>query len=142
VGPVGPSGEQGPIGLSDTIIHSLQNGEGAPLSKLVPVYKINNTTIGRANDTQINKCVVFGLIYDDIISNDTVGSVCSNGTLEFEENVWLSYLGYPLVAGQTYYLNSNQVNILPDMNSVAVVKLGIGLSSTKFKLQIEQPIYL
>lgn len=144
-GPVGPPGIQGPAGSgggSDYTVTAMQNIDQVAIPKLSPVYRLNINEFGRANDNDINKCNVCGLVYDDLISPLAFGNIVTDGTFELPELTWTSYIGAQLIPGQIYFLNGNGVNTIPDMNSKAVVRLGVAITTTKLKLQIEKPILL
>lgn len=145
VGPIGPPGIQGPAGSgggSDYSIIAMQNTDQGAIPKLAPVYRLNINEFRRANDNDINKCNVCGLVYDDLISPLAFGNIVTDGTFELPELTWTSFIGMALIPGQIYFLNGDGVNTIPDMNSKAVVRLGVAITTTKLKLQIEKPILL
>ena len=125
----------------DIVTVSLQNTD-AQIIRLKPVYKKENGSIGLASDSALTTSKVYGLVYDTSIGNNTFGNIVINGIIDVSESVWLSNLGLNLVAGQQYFLKGSSIDIVPDMTSTAVVRLGTALSSTRFKIEIEEPIIL
>ena len=125
----------------DIVTVSVQNTDST-IIRLKPVYKKVGGDIGLANDQNTSTCKVYGLVYDTSINNNTFGNVVINGIIEFSESVWLSNLNLNLVPGQQYFLKGTSIDTVPDMTSKALVKIGTALSSTRFKLEIEEPIFL
>lgn len=138
-GPMGPKGADGSDGNVLYTISNL-NTESIPLRRGTPVYQLGNNSVGVASNDDILKCRVYGIVYDEIITPDTRGNICTVGIVEATVEEWsdLTDNVNGLTPGLDYFLGlDGKLSQYPDMNAKAVTPVGDALTPTLLSINIK-----
>jgi uncharacterized membrane protein len=130
---------------SESFSFSATNGEASSLIIGTPVV-LNSGQFFNAIANNSNKIRVVGLVLDTSVSSGTTGNVQTSGIFSATTTQWDAITGGSggLSPGPYYLsLTSGQLtNSSPISTGQYVVEIGLALSSTKLKLQIQSPISL
>lgn len=138
----GPAGPQGPPGASAAPTTSALNNSGAILARGMPVAVSGPSTITKA--AAGSRPRVIGFVYDESIGLDTFGVIQTGGMLDASVAEWEAATGAVggLVAGQQYFLSTEagKITTSPD-TSATVAPVGRAISTTRFLIDVEPPIF-
>ena len=125
------------------------NGESsASLVIGAPVYSSAADTVKRAEANASGTSTVIGLWFDTTTAHGATGNVLIGGILTATTTQWDAVAGTTggLAFGATYYLDPANVGQLtataPSTVGQFVVSLGVAMSTTELKLNIQPPIGL
>lgn len=134
-------------------IHSfsipLTNGNSGNLIIGTPVYISASSTINQAQANVASTVNVIGFVSDTNVLTATSGNVYINGTLTATTGQWdaVNESGTGgLVSGEMYYLSANIAgkitNVAPTSTGNLVAPVGIAISSTMFKINVQSTIQI
>ena len=124
------------------------NGEASPIVIGMPVYVSGVDTVKKAKADAAGTSVVVGMVYDTSITNAQSGGILLAGVLAATTGQWDTVAGTSggLTAGTIYYLDpttaGNITATAPTVTGKYVVQLGIAISTTELKLNIQQSVLL
>ena len=151
-----------PLVISNGRIEQLQAGDRIDMGNTVSKNSINAGTVvvgqpmyvvgadaNVAHGGAITKIKVAGLVMEDAAPQTQV-SIMAVGIMTATAAQWEAVTGNPagLVTGKSYYLVADAPfpgklqEMAPSEDGQFVVHVGIALSSTQMKIQIEQPVLL
>jgi hypothetical protein len=145
-----PSGNAsgGGGGTPSTVGLTLVNDEAAPIVIGAPVYidAPGGVKLARANAAATTNAI--GLVGVTTIAPAAAGAIDVGGVIEATTAQWDVITGAVggLTAGSRYYLSAatagKLTTVAPSVVGQFVVDMGIALSATKFKIDIQEPILL
>lgn len=125
---------------------SLTNGTAAAIVIGSAVYISGAATVGLANANASTTSGVVGLVSDVSIGASAAGNVAISGVVTATTTQWDSVTGQTggLTSGAYYFLSNVTAGYLTTTapTSGLVCMVGVALSTTQLKLQIERPIQL
>jgi len=126
----------------------LINGNAGVIVIGAPVYSSANGTVDKAKADAVGTTDVIGLVYDASIAAAGTGGIQIDGILTATTGQWDAVAGTSggLTRNAVYFLSAATAGILTaTARSVAgqfVVQVGIGLSTTDMKINIQPRIKL
>lgn len=129
-------------------IPQLVNGNLSPLVIGTPVYSSGNNTVDKARANALGTTNVIGLVYDASIAIGVPGGVQIDGILTATTGEWDVVAGTSggLTRDTIYYLSDTTAGLLtstaPTTAGSYVVQVGIALSTTDLKIEIQPRIKL
>lgn len=123
------------------------NDEASPIVIGAPVYNDAADGVKKAIATTSAASMVLGLVADTTISNGATGSIGVSGVLTATTAQWDAVAGTTggLTFGTRYYLSATSGLITATAPSTVgqyVVEIGIALSTTELKINIQKRILL
>lgn len=129
-------------------VESLTNNHGSGMVIGEPVFISSADNVQKARANAVGTSKVIGLVFDTTIANAAAGQIQTDGVLSATTTQWDAVTGQVggLTAGSEYYLSAatagRMTTTAPTSVGEFVCPLGIAISTTKFKLSIENTILL
>lgn len=134
--------------IASVEVPQLTNGNAGSLVIGTPVYASGNDTVDKAKADAVGTVNVIGLVADTSISAAAVGGVQMGGILAATTGQWDAVAGTTggLTKDVIYYLSAATAGILtstaPSTTGQFVVAVGIAISTTELKIEIQPRIKL
>jgi hypothetical protein len=134
--------------VTEQEILSLTNGNASPIVICTPVYVSDNDTVDKAKADASGTVKVIGLVNQASISNAVSGSIKTSGVLTATTAQWDAVAGTTggLTKDTEYYLSAGTAGLLTSTPTSTVgqyvAPVGIAISTTELKINIERPILL
>lgn len=134
--------------IAQNEVPQLVNGSGGVLVIGTPVYASAAGNVSKARANAVGTTNVIGLVYDASIADAVSGGVQIDGILTATTGQWDAVAGTTggLTRDVIYYLSDATAGILtstaPSTAGNYVVQVGIGLSTTDMKIEIQPRIRL
>jgi hypothetical protein len=134
--------------ISALQIPQFTNGNAGSIVIGAPVYSSANNTVDKAKADAVGTANVIGLVYDASIAAAGSGGVLLDGVLTATTGQWDAVAGTTggLTKDVIYYLSAGTAGLLtstaPSSAGQFVVAVGIGLSTTDMKIEIQPRIKL
>lgn len=134
--------------IAQNEVPQLTNGNAGAIVIGTPVYASASNTVDKARANAVGTTNVIGLVYDASISNGATGGIQIDGILTATTGEWDAVAGTTggLTRDVIYYLSDATAGILtstaPTTSGNYVVQVGIGLSTTDMKIEIQPRIRL
>ena len=129
-------------------IPQLTNGNVGSIVIGTPVYMSANNTVDKAKADAIGTTNVIGLVYDASITAAAAGGIIMNGIITATTGQWDTVAGTSggLTKDVYYYLDAATAGKItstaPSAVGQFIVQVGIGLSTTDLKIEIQPRIKL
>lgn len=134
--------------VSEQEVLTLTNGNASPIVIGNAVYISAAATVDLAKADASATKEAIGLVKDTSINADATGSILTDGVLTATTTQWDAVAGTTggLTAGATYYLDPDTAGLLTETAPTTVgdyvVKMGVAVSTTDLKLDIEISVLL
>lgn len=134
--------------ISALQIPQFTNGNAGAIVIGAPVYSSANTTVDKAKADAVGTTNVIGLAYDASTASAAAGGVLLDGVLTATTTQWDAVAGTTggLTKDVFYYLSAAVAGILtstaPSAAGQFVIAVGIGLSTTDMKIEIQPRVKL
>jgi hypothetical protein len=134
--------------LQSTDLPQLTNGNASPIVIGTAVYASAANTVDKARANSVGTTNVVGLVADASIASSSTGGIQIDGVLSATTGQWDAVTGGSggLTVGSYYYLSSSTAGLLtstaPTATGEFVISIGIALSSTELKIEIQPRIKL
>ena len=126
----------------------LTNANASPIVIGTAVYSSASNTVDKARANAIGTTNVIGLVADPSIASASAGGVQIDGVLSATTGQWDAITGGTggLTVGSFYYLSPTTAGLLTSTATTTTgefsVSVGIALSTTELKIEIQQRIKL
>lgn len=139
--------DSAPIWVDNKAIITAQNSNAGTIVIGSPVYTTANDTVDLADADNVAKVNVIGFVKDISIASTAIGDIQTDGIITATIAQWdaISPEIGGLIAGAIYYLSDTAgeiTRVSPTTTGWSIVRLGIALSTTDFKIEIQPPILL
>jgi len=134
--------------ITQTELIQLTNNNASPIVIGTPVYAVGNDQVDKAKADAVGTTNVIGLVGDSSISASASGGFVLGGILTATTTQWDAVAGTTggLTKDVIYYLSASTAGQLtstaPSAAGQFVVQIGIAISTTELKIEVQPRIKL